>query len=80
MLLSKCSSHASCQITGFVTNGVVFDHDRDVMGQEKSFGKGKTVWERKMKTQRRKKNREGRSHGRQGNIRYGKKWRSKFHT
>lgn len=35
-----CASHASCQITGFVTNGVVCDDDRGVMGQEKSFGKG----------------------------------------
>lgn len=35
-----CNSHASYQITGFVTNGVVFDDDRDVMGQEESFGKG----------------------------------------
>lgn len=34
-----CNSHASYQITGFVTNGVVFDDDRDVMGQEESFGK-----------------------------------------
>lgn len=41
-----CNSHASYQITGFVTNGVVFDDDRDVMGQEESFGKGQTMWER----------------------------------
>lgn len=27
----------------------------------------------------RNKNTEGRSHGRQGNIRYDNKWRSKFH-
>lgn len=35
-----CTSNASYQITGFVTNGVVRDDDRGVMGQEKGFGKG----------------------------------------
>lgn len=66
MLPSVCASPASCQITESVINVVVCDDDRDVMGQEKSFGKeyvgekdGHTLKEQKY---RRKKSGQAREH------------------